>query len=210
MRAVARAVARVARTATRGRRARAMPARADASTAPSRVRAMPRRGRDVRAVESAKEAAATRAGRRRGDARGAGEARRSARRARARASSRARRRRTARRRAWRSWAGGWGARRWRLALTQRGVRATVYERDERFEARKQGYGLTMQKYSGGAALRALGIGVARRGERRAREHGRERARVGRIRTQRSTTRRRRGGRGRRRARWWCRRGGGER
>ena len=31
MRAVARAVARVARTATRGRRARAMPARADAS-----------------------------------------------------------------------------------------------------------------------------------------------------------------------------------
>ena len=46
-----------------------------------------------------------------------------------------------------------------LALTQRGVRATVYERDERFEARKQGYGLTMQKYSGGAALRALGLAL---------------------------------------------------
>ena len=44
-----------------------------------------------------------------------------------------------------------------LALRHRGVRAMVYERDESFESRKQGYGLTMQKYSGGAALRSLGL-----------------------------------------------------
>ena len=44
-----------------------------------------------------------------------------------------------------------------LALRHRGVAVTVYERDESFESRKQGYGLTMQKYSGGAALRSLGL-----------------------------------------------------
>ena len=44
-----------------------------------------------------------------------------------------------------------------LALQQRGVRASVFERDAGFAARKQGYGLTMQKYSGGAALSHLGL-----------------------------------------------------
>lgn len=53
--------------------------------------------------------------------------------------------------------GGVGGAALALALAQRGVRATVYERDESFEARRQGYGLTMQKYSGGQALRALGL-----------------------------------------------------
>ena len=53
--------------------------------------------------------------------------------------------------------GGVGGAALALALTQRGVRAVVYERDASFEARKQGYGLTMQKYSGGVALRSLGL-----------------------------------------------------
>ena len=53
--------------------------------------------------------------------------------------------------------GGIGGAALALALQQRGVASTVYERDARFEARKQGYGLTMQKYSGGAALRSLGL-----------------------------------------------------
>ena len=44
-----------------------------------------------------------------------------------------------------------------LALQQRGVRVSVFERDAGFAARKQGYGLTMQKYSGGAALSQLGL-----------------------------------------------------
>ena len=44
-----------------------------------------------------------------------------------------------------------------LALQHRGVRVRLYERDASFAARKQGYGLTMQKYSGGAALSALGL-----------------------------------------------------
>lgn len=42
-----------------------------------------------------------------------------------------------------------------LALQQRGLRVTVYERDLSFGARAQGYGLTMQQ--GAAALRQLGI-----------------------------------------------------
>lgn len=53
--------------------------------------------------------------------------------------------------------GGVGGAALALALTQRGVRTVVYERDASFEARKQGYGLTMQKYSGGVALRSLGL-----------------------------------------------------
>lgn len=53
--------------------------------------------------------------------------------------------------------GGVGGAALALALRQRGVEATIYERDASFEARKQGYGLTMQKYSGGQALRALGL-----------------------------------------------------
>ena len=44
-----------------------------------------------------------------------------------------------------------------LALQQRGVRVSLFERDSGFTARKQGYGLTMQKYSGGSALGALGV-----------------------------------------------------
>jgi hypothetical protein len=43
-----------------------------------------------------------------------------------------------------------------LALQQRGVKVQLYERDASFAARKQGYGLTMQKYSGGTALSHLG------------------------------------------------------
>ena len=50
-----------------------------------------------------------------------------------------------------------------LALQQRGVRVAVFERDASFAARKQGYGLTMQRYSGGAALRALGIALEGQG-----------------------------------------------
>ena len=39
----------------------------------------------------------------------------------------------------------------------------MFERDASFAARKQGYGLTMQRYSGGAALRALGIALEGQG-----------------------------------------------
>eukprot|EP00941_MAST-03F_sp_MAST-3F-sp1_P004956 g4956.t1 len=42
-----------------------------------------------------------------------------------------------------------------LALQQRGLRVIVFERDASFNARAQGYGLTMQQ--AGTALRALGI-----------------------------------------------------
>ena len=44
-----------------------------------------------------------------------------------------------------------------LALQQRGVRVALFDKDAGFASRKQGYGLTMQKYSGGAALGALGL-----------------------------------------------------
>ena len=46
-----------------------------------------------------------------------------------------------------------------LALQQRGVRVTLFDKDAGFASRKQGYGLTMQKYSGGAALGALGLAL---------------------------------------------------
>lgn len=42
-----------------------------------------------------------------------------------------------------------------LALLQRGMRVVVYERDASFDARAQGYGLTMQQ--GAAALGSLGV-----------------------------------------------------
>ena len=44
-----------------------------------------------------------------------------------------------------------------LALQHRGIRVTLFEKDKAFAERKQGYGLTMQKYSGGSALSALGV-----------------------------------------------------
>jgi 2-polyprenyl-6-methoxyphenol hydroxylase-like FAD-dependent oxidoreductase len=44
-----------------------------------------------------------------------------------------------------------------LALQQRGVRVALFDKDQGFKSRKQGYGLTMQKYSGGNALSALGL-----------------------------------------------------
>ena len=44
-----------------------------------------------------------------------------------------------------------------LALQQRGVRVALFDKDAGFASRKQGYGLTMQKYSGGNALSALGL-----------------------------------------------------
>ena len=44
-----------------------------------------------------------------------------------------------------------------LAFQQRGVHASVFERDKSFLMRKQGYGLTLQKYSGTTALRQLGV-----------------------------------------------------
>ena len=44
-----------------------------------------------------------------------------------------------------------------LALQQRGVRVALFDKDQGFKSRKQGYGLTMQKYSGGNALNALGL-----------------------------------------------------
>jgi len=53
--------------------------------------------------------------------------------------------------------GGIGGAALALALQHRGIQSVVCERDDAFESRKQGYGLTMQKYSGGAALRALGL-----------------------------------------------------
>ena len=100
MRAVARAVARVARTATRGRRARAMPARADAS---ARHRAC-ERCRGEGATFALSRAQKTRRRLERDD----GAATREAPEKRVECAALA------------------------LALTQRGARATVYERDERF------------------------------------------------------------------------------
>lgn len=44
-----------------------------------------------------------------------------------------------------------------LALQQRGIPVTVYERDDSFEQRRQGYGLTMQQ--GATALQQLGVHV---------------------------------------------------
>jgi len=44
-----------------------------------------------------------------------------------------------------------------LALQQRGVHVSLFERDTSFSMRKQGYGLTLQKYSGAAALKQLGV-----------------------------------------------------
>lgn len=158
MRAVARAVARVARTATRGRRARAMPARADASArhrACERCRgegatfALSRAQKKRRRLDRDDGAATREAPEKRVECaacEGAGvvEGAATANGAAARVAI---------------VGGGVGGAALALALTQRGARATVYERDERFEARKQGYGLTMQKYSGGAALRALGLAL---------------------------------------------------
>ena len=44
-----------------------------------------------------------------------------------------------------------------LTLQQRGVSVALFEKDHRFTSRKHGYGLTMQKYSGGTALSHLGL-----------------------------------------------------
>lgn len=44
-----------------------------------------------------------------------------------------------------------------LALQQRGIYVQLFDKDASFKSRKQGYGLTMQKYSGGSALGALGV-----------------------------------------------------
>ena len=44
-----------------------------------------------------------------------------------------------------------------LALQQRGVHVSLFERDASFLTRKQGYGLTLQKYSGTIALKQLGV-----------------------------------------------------
>ena len=44
-----------------------------------------------------------------------------------------------------------------LALQQRGIHVSLFERDTSFLMRKQGYGLTLQKYSGTAALNQLGV-----------------------------------------------------
>ena len=51
--------------------------------------------------------------------------------------------------------GGLGGAALALALRHRGVPCALYERDDGFEARRQGYGLTVQQ--GGTALRALGL-----------------------------------------------------
>ena len=45
-----------------------------------------------------------------------------------------------------------------LALARRGFQVRVFEKDERFLSRKQGYGLTLQQ--GGLALRCLGVSDA--------------------------------------------------
>ena len=50
-----------------------------------------------------------------------------------------------------------GVRLWLWALQQRGVHVSLFERDTSFLMRKQGYGLTLQKYSGAAALKQLGV-----------------------------------------------------
>ena len=42
-----------------------------------------------------------------------------------------------------------------LALYKKGIRCTVFERDQRFDERHQGYGLTLQQ--GGRAMRVLGV-----------------------------------------------------
>jgi 2-polyprenyl-6-methoxyphenol hydroxylase-like FAD-dependent oxidoreductase len=51
--------------------------------------------------------------------------------------------------------GGIGGLALALALQRRGIRSIVFEQDPRFDARSQGYGLTMQQ--GGRALKELGI-----------------------------------------------------
>ena len=51
--------------------------------------------------------------------------------------------------------GGIGGAALALALRQRGIHAVVHERDASFEARSQGYGLTMQQ--GATALKTLGL-----------------------------------------------------
>jgi len=51
--------------------------------------------------------------------------------------------------------GGIGGAALAVALQQRGMRVVIYERDESFSARRQGYGLTMQQ--GGTALTKLGL-----------------------------------------------------
>ncbi len=48
-----------------------------------------------------------------------------------------------------------------VACLHRGIPFTLYERDEHFEARKQGYGLTLQQAS--TAIRALGIEALKEG-----------------------------------------------
>eukprot|EP00927_Polykrikos_kofoidii_P066238 TRINITY_DN61875_c0_g1_i1.p1 TRINITY_DN61875_c0_g1~~TRINITY_DN61875_c0_g1_i1.p1 ORF type:complete len:683 (-),score=137.21 TRINITY_DN61875_c0_g1_i1:85-2133(-) len=52
--------------------------------------------------------------------------------------------------------GGIGGLALALALQKRGIQCRVFERDEHFGQRRQGYGLTMQQ--GTAALRSLGLG----------------------------------------------------
>ncbi|KAJ1634897.1 hypothetical protein T492DRAFT_864417 [Pavlovales sp. CCMP2436] len=53
--------------------------------------------------------------------------------------------------------GGLGGLACALALLQRGARVLVFERDSSLEARRQGYGLTIQQ--GGVALRSMGLSL---------------------------------------------------
>ena len=53
--------------------------------------------------------------------------------------------------------GGIGGMALGVALQHRGIRFTIFEKDEEFKARRQGYGLTMQRYSGASALKQLGL-----------------------------------------------------
>lgn len=51
--------------------------------------------------------------------------------------------------------GGIGGLALALALKQKGIKFQIWERDDNFEARRQGYGLTLQQ--GGRAVKELGI-----------------------------------------------------
>ena len=53
--------------------------------------------------------------------------------------------------------GGIGGMALGVALQHRGIRFTIFEKDEEFKARRQGYWLTMQRYSGASALKQLGL-----------------------------------------------------
>jgi salicylate hydroxylase len=53
--------------------------------------------------------------------------------------------------------GGIGGMALAVALQHRGIRFTIFEKDLEFNERRQGYGLTMQRYSGASALKQLGL-----------------------------------------------------